>query len=45
MNIMLKAAGVMFGMIVGLANAAEGKLPTDVAKYVEQREGCDHFRG
>ena len=45
MNIMLKAAGVMLGMIVSLANAAEGKLPTDVAKYVEQCEGCDHFRG
>lgn len=45
MNIMLKAAGVMLGMIFGSANAAEEKLPTEVAKYVEQREGCDHFRG
>lgn len=25
--------------------AAETQLPVDVAKYVKQREGCDHFRG
>lgn len=24
---------------------AEAKLPPDVGRYVEQREGCDHFRG
>ena len=35
----------MLAMIFGSANAAEEKLPTEVAKYVEQREGCDHFRG
>lgn len=45
MNVMLKAAGLMLGTTFGLANASEGKLPADVAKYVEQREGCDHFRG
>jgi hypothetical protein len=21
------------------------KLPTDVAKFIERRDGCDHFRG
>lgn len=45
MNVMLNTVGVMLGMIVGMANSAAEKLPTDVAKYVEQREGCDHFRG
>lgn len=45
MNVMLQAAGVVLGVIFGSANAAEERLPTDVAKYVEQREGCDHFRG
>lgn len=45
MNVMLKAAGLMLGTIFGLANASEGKLPADVTKYVEQRRGCDHFRG
>lgn len=45
MNLILKAVSVIFFLIVGLANAAEEKLPPDVAKYVEQREGCDHFRG
>lgn len=29
----------------GLAMAAQDGLPPDVAKYVEQREACDHFRG
>jgi hypothetical protein len=24
---------------------AEARLPADVARYVEQREGCDHSRG
>jgi len=32
-----------FGL--GTAFAAESQLPSDVAKYVNQREGCDHFRG
>ncbi|MDT1898499.1 hypothetical protein FPK53_21545, partial [Acinetobacter baumannii] len=45
MNVVLKAVGVVLGIIVGSANAADKELPTDVAKYVEQREGCDHFRG
>lgn len=30
---------------VGPALGAQDKLPPDVARYVEQREGCDHFRG
>jgi hypothetical protein len=34
-------------MYLGLSSAiaAEAQLPSDVAKYVDQREGCDHFRG
>jgi len=44
-NRILKAVVVMLCLISGSANAAEENLPTDVAKYVEQREGCDHFRG
>jgi hypothetical protein len=24
---------------------AQDKLPPDVAKYVAQRDGCEHFRG
>lgn len=45
MKKMLEAAGFVLGMIFGSVNAAEEKLANDVAKYVEQREGCDHFRG
>lgn len=45
MTLILKTLVVMHCLIVGLANAAEEKLPPDVTKYVEQREGCDHFRG
>jgi len=45
MNRMLTATAVMLGFFCGSANAEEVKLPADVAKYVEQREGCDHFRG
>lgn len=45
MKAMSKAAGLVLGMVLGSVNAAEEKLPTDVTKYVEQREGCDHFRG
>ena len=45
MNPVLRATAVMLCFIFGSANAAEARLPADVAKYVEQREGCDHFRG
>lgn len=34
---------VCFG--IGAAGAADNRLPSDVARFVEQREGCDHFRG
>lgn len=44
-NRILKAVIVMLCLTSGSAIAAEESLPTDVAKYVEQREGCDHFRG
>jgi hypothetical protein len=34
-------------LCVGVAPAmgAQDKLPPDVAKYVAQRDGCEHFRG
>ncbi|MGI4846343.1 MAG: hypothetical protein ACRYF7_23875 [Janthinobacterium lividum] len=41
----MKAALATFCFGLGSAIAADAKLPSDVAKYVEQREGCDHFRG
>jgi len=45
MNPLLKAAVFMLCLNFGSAKAAEVGLPADVAKYVQQREGCDHFRG
>ena len=42
---MLKTVFATFFLGFGSAIGAESKLPFDVAKYVEQREGCDHFRG
>ena len=41
----LKTAVVMLFFVLGSANAEEEKLPADVVNYVEQREGCDYFRG
>ena len=26
-----------------ISRRAKDRLPVDVAKYLEQREGCDHF--
>jgi hypothetical protein len=45
MHFIVRAAIVMvcIGSSAGLA--AEERLPSDVARYVEQREGCEHFRG
>ena len=45
MNRMLRAIVFMLGISCGSAHAAGVKLSADVIKYVEQREGCDHFRG
>ncbi|MGH8853604.1 MAG: hypothetical protein ACREWI_04920 [Telluria sp.] len=45
MNLVMKTALAVSCFGLGSANAAEPRLPSDVAKYVEQREGCDHFRG
>lgn len=25
--------------------SAQSKLPADVARFIEKRDGCDHFRG
>ncbi|MCD2518021.1 hypothetical protein LQ564_17055 [Massilia sp. G4R7] len=45
MHSLFKTTLVVFCASLGYASAAESRLPTDVAKYVNQREGCDHFRG
>jgi len=45
MRLMIKAAFFLVCFGVGPATAAETRLPADVAKFAEQREGCDHFRG
>ena len=45
MRLMLKTVLATFCLGLGSAIAAEAKFPSDVFKYVEQREGCDHFRG
>lgn len=45
MHLMKKTAIAMLCFALGSASAAEAPLPPDVAKFVEQREGCDHFRG
>ncbi|PHS11847.1 MAG: hypothetical protein COA86_18855 [Kangiella sp.] len=31
--------------LLGNANEAKPILPMDVSKFVERRDGCDHFRG
>ena len=41
----MKAILAAFLFSLGSVSAAEPKLPADVAKYVEQRDGCEHFRG
>lgn len=28
-----------------LPSWAQAKLPVDVARFIEKRDGCDHFRG
>ncbi|BDT56510.1 hypothetical protein MasN3_00040 [Massilia varians] len=45
MRLTMKAVLALLCLGLGSAAAAEARLPSDVAKYVEQREGCDHFRG
>jgi hypothetical protein len=30
---------------ISCLNLALAKLPSDVERYVERRDGCDHFRG
>lgn len=44
MHLFRIAAVTMFCLSLGPAVGAETKLPPDVARYVAQREGCDHFR-
>lgn len=38
-------AAVTIGVGSSAAMAAGATFPPDVVRYVEQREGCDHFRG
>ncbi len=45
MHLMKRAVITVCCFGIGSAIAAEERLPRDVLKYVEQREGCDHFRG
>ncbi len=45
MRLTMKTVLVMLCFSLGSAIAAEARLPSDVVRYVEQREGCDHFRG
>lgn len=45
MRMMKRAVFLALCLGVGSATAAAPQLPADVAKFVEQREGCDHFRG
>ncbi|VXC37138.1 hypothetical protein [Massilia sp. 9I] len=40
-----KTVVAAFLFSLGSVSAAEPKLPADVAKYVKQRDGCEHFRG
>ncbi|MCC2954680.1 hypothetical protein LK542_03505 [Massilia sp. IC2-477] len=45
MRLMVSVVFVLVCLGASSAIAAEEKLPTDVAKFVAKREGCDHFRG
>lgn len=43
---MMKKTVLMLSLLLAQAYAvAAAPLPKDVAKFVERREGCDHFRG
>jgi hypothetical protein len=36
---------ISFGFVFAANAAAQDRLPADVARFVERRDGCDHFRG
>lgn len=43
---MTKQTVMMFCLLLAQVHVmAAAPLPKDVAKFVERREGCDHFRG
>lgn len=44
MNLLLSVFVVVLVASTTAANA-QPKLPSDVARYVERRDQCDHFRG
>jgi hypothetical protein len=33
------------GMVLAEGALGQTKLPPDVARFIERRDGCDHFRG
>ncbi len=43
----MKYLPIVVVMIASLADAdpAAGKLAPDVARFIERRDGCEHFRG
>ena len=32
-------------VVFALGAQAQDRLPSDVARFIERRDGCDHFRG
>lgn len=45
MHNLLKATLLVCCFGLSPAFAVENRLPSEVAKFIDQREGCDHFRG
>lgn len=45
MHEIAKAAFTLSCLGLASASAAEPRLPSDVVRYLAQREGCEHFRG
>jgi hypothetical protein len=41
----IKSLCLLFLTSTCLYAGAQAKLPTDVARFIEKRDGCDHFRG
>ena len=35
----------IFALLVASAAQAQNKWPADVARFIDRRDGCDHFRG
>lgn len=41
----IKSLCLLFLISTCLYAGAQAKLPADVARFIEKRDGCDHFRG